>query len=131
MTSRLARCFDNFIPGPLKSYSQADSWKICSQSTASFPSCHDLDVLIRSSRVLLFLQTSQTPVQQSILIRQVTESLYHHSPCLLHPLQTLNIFFYSGMTMSGCNTPPETGCTGWLKIKYPTGEHAISPQPVV
>ena len=22
-------------------------------------------------------------------------------------------------------------CTGWLKIKYPTGEYAISPQPVV
>ena len=22
-------------------------------------------------------------------------------------------------------------CTGWLKIKYPAGEYAISPQPMV
>jgi len=25
----------------------------------------------------------------------------------------------------------ETQCAGWLKIKYPTRQYAISPQPVV
>jgi len=31
---------------------------------------------------------------------------------------------WSGHTMNACTT-------GWLKIKYPTGEYAIPPQPVV
>jgi len=36
-----------------------------------------------------------------------------------------------GISVTGTSFTKITYYTGWLKIKYPTGEYAISPQPVV